>query len=297
MISGTQCIIIILAVRFVQQYCSKRSSQLLPVTLFGNAKYFMITKLFASVFALGALLISWDFSSFDVLTVVISAVSGIMLVVSSVCSLYAIKSGTMALSSMFSTAGLIIPCIAGIFLYDEKMSLMQWLGVAVFFASSWLLIAASKKIYSGFSFKNLFLLIGSLVSNGITMMLQTVFKRTVPNGNVTMFSFLSFIVPALILLLSLEAFKIRKPSDCKEKLNSKLLIIAVISAGALFVVNQFATIAADKVEPVILFTFINGGNTIIAALIAAVFFKEKITVRSALGLALGIISLIIVKAF
>ena len=72
----------------------------------------MLTKLFASVFALAALFISMDFSSFDALTVVISAASGIMLVVSSVCSLYAIKSGTMALSSMFSTAGLIIPCIA-----------------------------------------------------------------------------------------------------------------------------------------------------------------------------------------
>lgn len=295
-LTGTECIFIILLVRFVQQYCSKSSSLLLPKTLYGNTKYFMLTKLLAAVFAAVLLVTEGGIHRVDLPTVLISAGSGVMLVVSSVCGLYAIKSGTMALSSMFATAGLIVPCVAGIFLYDEQMSLWQWGGVALFLASSYLLIGASKKMYASFSVKTLLLLVGSMLSNGVTMMLQTVFKRTVTGGSVTAFSFFSFILPALLLLVLMGAFRLQKPSECSEKLQKKLVVFAFISAAALFAVNQLATLAADKVEPVVLFTFINGGNTLIAAVIAAVFFKEKITLKSACGLVLGVAALVVVKA-
>ena len=46
-----------------------------------------------------------------------------------------------------------------------------------------------------------------------------------------------------------------------------------------------------------MFTFINGGNTIIAAVMAAIVFKEKLTVKSVLGIVLGIGALVIIKAF
>ena len=294
--TGTQCIIIILLIRFVQQYSSKSSSLLLPKTFYGNTKYFMLTKLLAAALALILLVISGEYTKIDPLTALISAGSGIMLVVSSVCGLYAIKNGTMALSSMFATAGLIVPCVAGIFLYDEQMSVWQWCGVVLFLASSWLLIGASKKMYASFSLKTVFLLVGSLLSNGITMTLQTVFKRTVTDGSVTAFSFLSFMIPALLLLVFLGGFRLHNPAVCHEKLQRKLILFALISAAALFAVNQLATFATDKVEPVILFTFINGGNTIIAAVIAALFFKEKFTVRSTVGILVGVAALVIVKA-
>lgn len=295
--TGAECIVIILLVRVVQQYTSKSSSMLLPKTLYGNTKYFMLTKLFAAAFAVVLLLLSGEFNKIDSLTVLIASISGIMLVVSSVCGLYAVKSGTMALSSMFSTAGLIVPCIAGIFLYNDYMSVMQWVGVALFLASSYLLIGASKKLNAKFSLKTVILLVGCLLSDGAVMLLQTMFVREVNGGSVTAFSFLSFVIPALILLLIMGGFKIKAPAESKEKLPKKLVIFATVSAAALFAVNQLATIAAGTVEPVILFTFINGGNTIIAAIMAAALFKEKLTVKSVLGILIGVGALIIVKAF
>lgn len=295
--TGIQCIIIILFVRVVQQYTGKNSSMLVPKTLYGNTKYFMLTKLLAAVFGVAVLLISREFYKIDPTTVLLASVSGVMLVITSVCSLYAIKNGTMALSSMFGTAGLLVPCIAGIFMYNEIMSVMQWVGVALFLASSCLLIGASKKLNANFSPKTILLLIGSLLSNGVTMMLQTMFSRNVEGGSVTAFSFLSFGIPALVLLVIMGGFKMRAPEECHEKLQKKLIILAVISAAALFVVNQLATMAAGMVQPVILFTFINGGNTIIAAVMAAVLFGEKFTVKSVLGVLIGVGALIIVKAF
>ena len=295
--TGVHCIIIILLMRVVQQYTSKSASMLVPSDAYGNFKYLMLGDLFASVFALGVLIFSGEFKQIDLMTVLLASFSGIMLVVTSFCGIYAIKSGSMALSSIFGTAGLIVPCVAGIFLFDEKMSIMQWVGIAMFLASSVLLIGATKKTNSKFSLKTVFLLIGSLVGNGITMLMQTVFSRTVENGSVSAFSFLSFSIPTVALLVVMGGCKIKAPEESKPRLPKKLMIVIIASSAALFVVNQFATMATGLVSPAILFTFINGGNTVIAAIMGAALFKEKLTVKSIIGITLGLLALITVKVF
>ena len=65
---------------------------------------------------------------------------------------------------------------------------------------------------------------------------------------------------------------------------------------AVFIINQLATLSTAIVPPVILFTFINGGSTIIGAIVAAVCFHEKLTLRSITGIILGVLSMIIIKA-
>lgn len=295
--TGVQCIAVILLTRVVQQYTNKRASMLLPVTVYGNARYFTRTNAFAALFAFILLICRGELSDINLPTVLFASISGVMLVVASVCTLYAIKSGTMALSSMFATAGVLVPCIAGIFLYGETVRVLQWIGVLVFLVSSYLLIGASKQTNAGFSLKTVLLLIGSLLSNGITMLVQTIFAREVENGSVAAFSFLSFMIPTALLLLMLCVLKCKTPQPISEKISGKLMITAIVSATAVFIVNQFATMAAKLVQPVILFTFINGGNTIIAALMAALFFKERFTVKSTLGILLGVVALVMIKAF
>lgn len=46
-----------------------------------------------------------------------------------------------------------------------------------------------------------------------------------------------------------------------------------------------------------LFTFINGGGTIISTLAAAAIYKEKLSVYSILGVIIGICSMIMIKLF
>ena len=68
----------------------------------------------------------------------------------------------------------------------------------------------------------------------------------------------------------------------------------VLLAVALFLINQMVTEATKYVPSAILFTVPNGGNNVIAALLAALFFKEKMTVKSTIGLLLSIVSLVLV---
>lgn len=289
--TGSIYIGIILLMRVVQSLSSKNSSMLLPNGVAPCARYFGYTKLLAALAAFVLVLLEGKFQiSADI--VLIATLSGAALTVSSISGLLAMKSGTVVLSSMFGTAGLIVPCIAGIFLFGEAMTWMQSIGLLVFFVSAFLLIGSSKKLYPQFSWKTVLLLLVVLLSNGLTMLLQKVYALWVPEGSVSVFSFLTFAVPAVTLYLFAIGTK-----GGRQPMPKKLMLFGALGAVAVFVINQLATLCASIVPSVVLFTFINGGGTLIAAIVAAILYREKITWRSGLGIVLGICSLVIIKAF
>ena len=104
----------------------------------------------------------------DFMTVLLATCSGLALFFSAFCSIYAMKSGTISLNSMFSTAGMIIPILAGVFLFDRQVFPMQFVGLVVFFVSAYLLINASKTVYTNFSCKTLLLLVGPWLRMGVS---------------------------------------------------------------------------------------------------------------------------------
>ena len=75
----------------------------------------------------------------------------------------------------------------------------------------------------------------------------------------------------------------------------KLFLYGIILSGILLVINQLATVAGRSVPSAVMFPIYDGGATIISAVTAAIFFKEKLTARSVCGLLLGIASLMIIN--
>ncbi len=288
---GAFYIIMILIMRVVQNYATKQSSALFPEGIRGRVKY--MARLFAlsSLLALVILVTGGGISRFDWLTVGMAAISGITLVAAQLCMFLAMQSGTMVITSAFATAGLIVPCVCGVLFFDETMTLWQWAGIAVFIAASFLLGSSAKDQNSRFSGRTVGLLLGTFLANGGTMLCQKTLTYVNPAGSVTLFSVCSFAVPAAAFGLCL--LWAGKKGET-EKLDRKLCLPIVLLAAALFLINQMVTSAAKYVSSAILFTVPNGGNNVIAALMAALLFKEKMTLRSTAGLLLSILSLVLV---
>ena len=284
-------ILVILLLRVVQNFCSKRSSQLFPASMPGQVQY--MACLFALSFLLGGIAMCFDPvpPQFDGGMLAIAAVSGATLVLAQLCMLLAMQSGTMVIVTAFATAGLIVPCITGMLFMGERMSFWQWLGIALFIAASYLLGRSAKAQNGRFNKKTVLLLIGALLANGGTMLCQKLFTYLRPAGSVSAFSMLSFAIPACFFgaLLLLERTKGKE-----ESMNPKLYPPILLLAAALFIMNQLVTKAAAYVPSAILFTVPNAGNNVIAAAMAAVWVKEKITAYSLVGLALSILSVILV---
>ena len=139
---GTIYIGIIMICRVLQHIFNKKVSNGMG-GLLSFLKYNSFSCLVSASFGLLLILFAGNGFACDFLTVIISITSGVMLVLSTVFSLLALKSGTVALVSLAGTAGLLVPCIAGIFLFNEPMSLGQWGGVLLLFIAAYFLILSS----------------------------------------------------------------------------------------------------------------------------------------------------------
>ncbi len=293
-------ILVIMLMRVLQSLFNKRAVMTIPNGVRPYVSYIMISKLFASVFGLISVLLSGNLSGVNLQAVIIASCSGICLAINSICGIKALEGGTIVLNSLFGTAGLLIPCILGIFMFNEPMSFMQVICIGILFCSAVLLINSSKSIFDKFSKSTLFYLIGHFLSNGLVMFCQKLFGKLQPDGNVSMFSFLTFLIPTLVLSVVLLFIKAEDGSESKSPIKilpKKLFGYAVILAFAVFIVQQFVTLLTPLVSSAVLFTFVNGGATVIAAIVGAVVYKERITVKSAAGIILGVVALICIKVF
>lgn len=286
---------IITLMRVLQSVFNKKASVQIPDGITPYIKYISVSKYLAAGFALLLIFLQGEFSGANPQAVGIAACSGMFLAINSVCGIKALKSGTIALSSMFSTAGLVVPCILGSIFLNEPVSAIQVICILILFLSTLLLIKSTKGITEGFSGKTVIYLIGNLISNGMVMFCQKMFGILQPDGNVSLFSMLTFLIPAVVLTLFIP-FTSKRESE-KKSLPKGLIFYAIILAFAVFVIQQLVTLLTPVLSSAVLFTFVNGGATVIAAIVGAVMYKEKLTVKSIFGIILGIASMVCIKLF
>ena len=289
-------LIIILLLRVPQNFSSKKTSGLVTNSqsyfLYGTYSYTL-----AGLIAFVMLLFD-GMSGFSLPAVGISALGAVSLAVSLFCSIEALKSGVMVLAAMAGSAGLLLPCIAGIFMFNEHMKPMQFIGIALLIFSGWLLIGYSKEQTGSFTPRTLLLLIGSMLSNGSVMLAQKMFSKYLPDTSVSIFSFLTFGLIGIGMFIGLVPSLLSQSGRAKIAAVPKpVFLYGTISSIILLAINQLATLAGRNVPSAIMFPINDGGATIITAITAAIFFKEKLTVRSVCGLILGIGSLIVINLF
>lgn len=289
-------LIIVLLLRLPQNIFSKKSSGMVsgaPAYFAYGAFRYLLSGLLAFVMLAFSGLSGISLKAFG-----ISTIGAIALGSSLFFGLEALKNGAMVLASLASSAGLLLPCIFGIFMFDEPMRPMQFVGIFILLFAGYLLAGYSKKLTGKFTAKTLFLLIGSMLSNGMTMVAQKMFSKYLPDTSVSVFSFLAFGLVGVGMCVGLVPQLTKKESREKiAKLPKSLWFYGTGLSIILLTINQLCTIAAKDIPSAIMFPINDGGATIITAMTAAIFFKEKLTARCICGLILGIASLIVINLF
>ena len=227
----------------------------------------------------------------------------------------ALKGCSLIVSQMFSVGALFIPCLLGIFMFDEPMSVWQWVGLLIFMVAMYFLVAPSKSKQEHMqnrkmSLKTICMLVLGLIAGGMTMVVQKMFGIYVPDGNTAMYSFLMFALNALMLYICYTAivlFQKNKPTDEQtaaeskperakwEPLSKVLLICGAFLALAVFVINMLVTELGKTVESAILFSVSYAISIIITILVGALYYKEKITWKNIIGIVLCVIALAIIN--
>ncbi len=295
--------IIIAVMRVMQKTCAKQASTLVQDrgTFFHYGMYYQTV---SAVLAF-ALLCIVGFQGFDLVTLICAAASALLFAIDLYSGIEAIKGSTLMVCQMVGTGGLLVPCVLGIFLFNEPMSGWQWVGLVLFIVSVYFLANDSKKEYKTFNTKTFIMLILSFLANGLVMVVQKYFAIYSPKGNVALYSALTFGLNGLFLgvcmvISSLQKKKVEegeKPQSLYpiKKLDNKLLLYGGLLALALFTINQLVTSMAKMVPSAILFTVSSALSIVITCIVGAVVFKEKITVKKIVGIVIGFISIVIVS--
>lgn len=293
--------------RVAQKICSKKvSTEVQGKAFFHYGGYY---NLLSAVFSLITLFIV-GFEGFDFPTVLCALATAVCLAIELFASLEALKGASLIVNQMFSVGALFIPCIVGIFFFDEPMSVWQWLGLFLFIVAMCFMVAPAKKQQeektTKITVKTILMLLLTLVAGGGTMVAQKAFAKVVPNGSVATYSFLMFALNAIILYtcyaVSIYVGKKKtyssQPQEIKKDvapLSKILLICGLALAFAIFIINMLVTELGKSVDSAILFSVSNAISIIITILVGSIYYKEKIMFKNVIGVVLCVGALAIIN--
>lgn len=233
-------------------------------------------------------------------TLILSAlIFGVLVVVDIVNLMYLAKSGVMALVMVCGYAGsIVVPSVVGMIFWDAPVRPIQWLFVAVLLVASYILCDTSKGMYN-FNIKTVGMLVIRFVVNGLGSVATGVYAKS-GEGNENLFLCASYFFSAAIALMVaviLSASKKRANGEIKNdfKIDKKYMLLGMGSMVATYLINLFTTIAQGVLDPVIFFPLSAVGSITTAALVGAIFFKERFTVKSVIGIVLACASVALIN--
>ena len=295
--------VLVAAMRVLQRASGKKANNMLNGKMI-VWEYGLFTQL-TSMFTGFILLCIAGFNGFNLLTVLCAIVTALLFAADHFIGVAVINNATLAAANMASMAGLVVPCVLGIFLFDEQMNVAQWIGVALFISSVYFFAADSKQTYEGkFSWKTVVLLILHFLMQGAVMVVQKYFAVLVPDGNVAMYNFLSFGLNAVFMLIGITVLVCYKKRDeSGEKINKlqpfpkKLMLLGALVAIATFTISQTVTTLAKTVPSAVLYTVSSAISVIVTSIVGATMFGEKITWKNVVGIILGLGAIVVVNVF
>lgn len=270
-------------------YCGKRTSGLIRTTT--DAVY-MNTVRMALCIVVGFAIALWQtgsLSSFALPTVgmAISVLSGVCQAGFVLFWLLSVKTGAYVMVEVFILLGTILPIIVCQICFDETTRPLQWVGYLVLLCAVFLLCSYNNTIKTKLNAKSYALLFAAGITNGLSDLSQKLFTRLQPMESKAVYSFYTFLFAAMVLGIVL--FSLRGHGNGAENTvtrNRKLYFYIGVMAAGLFVYNYFKTCAAEIVPAAEMYPLMQGISLVITIVMAALLFGERITWKSALGIAL-----------
>lgn len=230
----------------------------------------------------------------DLKTLIITLVSGISTAMFVVSWIFCVRRGAYVMIDVFLMLGGGLTIALCKLFFNENASINQLTGFVLLVIASYIMCSYSSNIKGGFSLSSFLLLVVCGAFNGLTDFSQKWFIYSQPTGNVGAFNFYTYLFAAAILLLSFAiANKTENaPNDGKPL---KVCLVICLMAMCLFAYSYFKTMAAKYVPSAILYPLTSGASIVLSALMAAVFFKERITPKCVIGIIIAIAAIVIMN--
>ena len=211
--------------------------------------------------------------------------------------LISVKNGSYILLNVFNMLGVLVPVVLSRIFFSEQIKITQAVGIMVLFIAVVILCSYNNKIKKKLNFSAVIMLILCGTANGLTDFTQKLFIYELPKIPVSVFNFYTYLFATAILFTCyLVSFVTAKQKVTLK--NSKIVIkntavyLAVMSV-CLFINAFFKTVSAKYLSSAVLYPLNQGLTLICSTIIASTIFKEKLTVKSIIGVFIAIVGVII----
>ena len=205
------------------------------------------------------------------------------------CGYKALCIGPLSLTSMLATFSLIIPCIYGATVLNEKVSVFAAIGYVLLAAALVSLNIKEKKDDKKPSLKWAICIAATILSNGVASVIQKLHQSAYPGLH--RFAFMSSAM--LVCLLAFTVISLAKRSLLTVPKMTEGLSAA---SGVLNGLASFFTLwLAGLSNATLLFPLISASTMLSVLLIGRYFFKEKLSRFQIIGFILGVSSVILLN--
>lgn len=244
--------------------------------------------------------LSFNFSPTEFLILLISGASMGFFVISWI---FAIRSGAYMLVSACSSASFIIPCLISFLVLNENITLHKIVSFFIILLALFFLLRYNTQIKGKPTMKQIIFLLLVWFSQGVNQSMQKLYINFSFGKAIESYTMYVFLFTTLTLLIFKFCVSFSNRTDEKNiemKKNRKSfiknsMIYIILMAVGLFCSSYFQTLAAKTVDSIILYPMTCALSLVAGSAMASIFFKEKFTKDSVIGIILVFIALIVSK--
>jgi len=197
----------------------------------------------------------------------------------------------LSVVSVASKMSVVIPVIFGFYVYHESAGIQKIIGILLALVAVYLASIKSEK--KGKFSKNLFLPIILFIGSGIIDTSIKYLETTyVPENGIPIFSASIFCSAAFFGILTLGYKSIKKQFQFDFKSILGGIILGIINYGSIYFLLK--ALHLEGLESSTIFTVNNVAIVMISTLLGLVFFKEHLSRKNWIGIALAILSIALV---
>ena len=224
----------------------------------------------------------------------ISALSGIFSATFVISWLLSVRTGAYMMVEIFLLLGTTVSVALCYLLFHETVTLWQMAGILLLFLAVYIMCTYNKSVKGALTPKALLLLILCGVSNGIADFSQKLLVKQ-PDGNVLVFNFYTYVFAAIFLFIVYLFFRRKEDPRPPAAVLKPIWLYIVIMAFCLFANSLFKTQAALYLDAVLLYPLNQGCAVLLSLLMSALLFKEKVTGKCLIGIALSFVALLMIN--
>ena len=259
--------------------CAKKGNQYINESqnIYTYNFYMFLTSL---IIALAIGLPSWN--GLSLTTFIIGVCYGAFLYFAQFFLIKAIDAGNTSISTLFYSCGFLFPTFFSIFMYGEKVTFFNVLGIVLILFSFVIAVDGKGKT----SPKWFVYIFAALFCNGFCGIAQKVFAMGEFKAQQSSFMIIVFLTGTVAALIFAPK-KLSFPS-------SPFIKTALLSGFALGSLNMLNVFIAKKLPGSIVFPCVNSGGIVFSAILAGILLKEKLSAKKIVGVAIGIVAIFMI---